>query len=127
VNIFNVLSRHVDYLSQRYQVASNNVAHSDSPGFRAKEIGAFQSELDNLGTLQMARTSPMHMSVSGDADGSFQTYDTQLQNNTDVSHSGNDVVIEKEMATLGDTSRMMAFDTGIEKTFQRIYMQSVKA
>lgn len=126
MNIFSVLSRHVDYLGQRYQVASNNVAHSDSPGFRAKEIGAFQSELNNLSGLQMARTSPMHMSIAGD-DGGSATYEATFQNNSDVSHSGNDVVIEKEMATLGDTSRMMAFDTGLEKTFQRIYMQSVKA
>ena len=127
MNIFSVLSRHVDWLGQRYQVAATNVAHSDSPGFRAKEISGFQSELDNLGGLDMARTSPMHMSVSGDADDASTTYETSFQNNTDVSHSGNDVVIEKEMSTLGDSSRMMAFDTGIEKMFQRLYLTSVKA
>jgi flagellar basal-body rod protein FlgB len=127
VNIFNVLSRHVDWLGQRYQVASNNVAHSDSPGYRASQISGFQNQLDSLGGLELARTSPMHLSVSGGTDDGSPTYETSLQNNTDVSHSGNDVVIEKEMATLGDTSRMMAFDAGIERTFQRMYMSSVKA
>ncbi|MBG1233199.1 hypothetical protein [Aestuariivirga litoralis] len=126
MNIFSVLSRHVDWLGQRYQVAANNVAHSDSPGFRSKEISGFQSTLDSMGGMELTRTSAAHMSVSGD-DSTMPTYETAFQNNTDVSHSGNDVVIEKEMSTIGDTSRMLAFDTGIERMFQRMYMSSVKA
>ncbi len=124
LDIFSVVSRHVDYLGQRYSVAAENVAHSDSPGFRAKQIGDFQQALTDAGGLELAKTSSSHLNGSTDPSGD---YEVSFQNNQDVSHSGNDVVLEKEMATIGDTSRQMSFDTGIARMFQHMYLMSVKS
>ena len=121
--IFSVLQSHVDWLSQRYAVSATNVANSDTPGFRAMQIADFKNTMENVNAGEMARTASNHLSASPtDAD----TYDVSYQKNSDVSHSGNDVALEKEMAMIGDTSRRLSFDTSVERMFHHMFISSLK-
>ena len=121
--IFSVLQSHVDWLSQRHAVSALNVANSDTPGFRALKISDFNTAMESADPVALARTSSQHLSASG-----TQVQDSQIsyQNNSDISHSGNDVKIEKEMATIGDTTRRLTFDANIERMFHRMYISSLK-
>ena len=121
--IFSVLQSHVDWLGQRYAVSAANVANSDTPGFRAMQIADFRNALENVNVDEMIRTSSNHLSALPTEQ---ESYEISYQKNNDVSHSGNDVVIEKEMAAIGDTSRRLSLDMSIERMFQRMFISSLK-
>jgi flagellar basal-body rod protein FlgB len=123
VDIFSVLSSHLDWLSQRHAIAAANVANADTPGFKSKQIANFDLALSEANDAGMAQTSPGHMTADP---AQASKYEVAFQNNAEASLSGNDVTLEKEMATIGDSSRMFAFDTALERTFQRMFISSVK-
>ena len=122
-SIFSVLQSHVDWLGQRHALSAVNVANSDTPGFRALKISEFSLVMGNSDSAKLAQTSPGHLSASGTQ---AQDFEISNQDNSDVSHGGNDVMIEKEMATIGDTTRRMSFDINIERMFHRMYISSLK-
>jgi flagellar basal-body rod protein FlgB len=123
VSIFSVLSQHVDYLSQRYAVAAKNVANVDTPGFKAQKIAEFQQTMNSVGGFQLA--SSQGTSRSANDTGSV-TYDISPRKNTEVKNSGNDVNMDQEMSEVGETSRQFAVDMNLEKTFQRMFLASLK-
>lgn len=123
MSIFSVLSQHVDWLSQRYAVAAKNVANIDTPGFKAQKIAEFQKALNSVGGLQMAHSQGNDVSSP---DSSDQSYEVSAQKNSEVKTSGNDVSMDKEMAEVGETSRQFSVDMNLEKTFQRMFMASLK-
>ena len=123
MSIFAVLSQHVDYLSQRYNVAAKNVANIDTPGFKAQKIADFQIAMNSVGGIQLTQSR-------GDTFASSQadepTYDISPQKNTEVKDSGNDVNMDKEMSEIGETSRQFSVDMNLERTFQRMFLASLK-
>lgn len=121
--IFSVLQSHVEWLSQRHAISAVNVANSDTPSFRSQKIADFTTALGSSDSAKLVLTSPGHLSASGTQ---AQDFEISNQDNSDVSHAGNDVVIEKEMATIGDTTRRMNFDINIERMFHRMYISSLK-
>jgi flagellar basal-body rod protein FlgB len=123
LSIFSVLSLHVDYLSQRYNVAAKNVANVDTPGFKAQKIADFELTMNSVGGLQLARSQANDFSAS---DSGSPTYEISPQKNSEVKDSGNDVNIDKEMSEVGETSRQFAVDMNLEKTFQRMFLASLK-
>lgn len=123
MSIFSLLSQHVDYLSQRYAVAAKNVANVDTPGFKAQKIAEFQQTLSSVGSFQLASSTGQDLAAG---DSNNKVYDVSAQKNSEVKDSGNDVNMDKEMAEVGETSRLFAVDMNLEKTFQRMFMASLK-
>ena len=123
MSIFSLLSQHVDYLSQRYAVAAKNVANVDTPGFKAQKIAEFQQTLSSVGSFQFASSTGQDLAAG---DSNNKVYDVSAQKNSEVKDSGNDVNMDKEMAEVGETSRLFAVDMNLEKTFQRMFMASLK-
>ena len=124
MSIFSVLSQHVDYLSQRYAVAAKNVANVDTPGFKAQKIAEFQQTMNSVGGIQLASSS-QGTSISANDTGSVD-YDISPHKNTEVKSSGNDVNMDQEMSEVGETSRQFSVDMNLEKTFQRMFLASLK-
>lgn len=123
MSIFSVLSQHVDYLSQRYAVAAKNVANVDTPGFKAQKLAEFQQTMNSVGGFQLASSQGTSMSAN---DTGSVTYDISPRKNTEVKNSGNDVNMDQEMSEVGETSRQFAVDMNLEKTFQRMFLASLK-
>ena len=123
MDIFAVVSNHINWLGQRQAITAANVANSDTPNFRAKEIQPFHLQIQDLQT-SLQQTQVGHMQ---DQSIMATGYEIRDQHNSDSTHSGNDVVIEKEMLNVGETSRQFTFDTAIAKIFHRMMMSSVKS
>ena len=123
MDIFAVVSNHIDWLGQRQAITAANIANSDTPNFKAKDIQPFHLQMQDL-QISLQQTQAGHMQ-----DQSVMTtgYEIRDQHNSDSTHSGNDVVIEKEMLNVGETSRQFTFDTAIAKIFHRMMMSSVKS
>lgn len=111
------------WLSQRQAVLAQNVANSDTPGYRTRDVADFETVMSRT-TLGLTATSPGHLTHAP----TLET-ETVLRGGEawDRSLSGNDVAIEAELMKAGETSRMMALDTGLLRMFHRMLLTSLKA
>jgi flagellar basal-body rod protein FlgB len=123
VYLFEVASRHMTWLAERQMVTAANIANADTPGYRTQEVNPFSSYLEGP-TIQLAATSPMHLSLSP---GEARSAGTRAGTGWNASHSGNNVSIEKELMTASSTNRMMNIDASIMRSFHRMLLSSVKA
>jgi flagellar basal-body rod protein FlgB len=122
MNVLGVAENHMSWLAARQLVTSSNLANADTPGFKAQAIQGFGKEMDQA-ARRLAATDEQHLDVSGSRATRFAT---TMQNNREVNLSGNDVVLEKEMRTIGENARLFSFDLGLMKSFHRMVLTSVK-
>jgi flagellar basal-body rod protein FlgB len=123
MNVFATAERHMSWLAARQTVTAHNLANSDTPGFKAKEIEAFGKEI-GLAATRVTTTHARHMQP---VDQPTSGFGTRFQKNEETSLSGNDVVIEKEMRVTGENARLYSFDIGLLKSFHRMLLMSVKS
>lgn len=80
------------HASARHKMVARNVAHSDTPGYRAQDLESFS--LPKPGDLKLAATRPGHM--SGGARARFEAVFSTAEGA--ASPNGNDVAIDDQMA-----------------------------
>jgi flagellar basal-body rod protein FlgB len=80
---------------QRQQVLAENVANSDTPGFRARDLREpdFRGLVGNNNGVTLVRSDPGHFGLGGGTDG----FQADHNNDGDVRPAGNAVSIEEEM------------------------------
>lgn len=122
MDIFSVISKHVDWLSQRQAVTAANIANLDTPGYKAKSIEGFDPGV-GVGHLRMIGTQPDHMGVLESEGRVYAVEDSPV---VSESLSGNTVNLELEMMTVGQTAKQFSIDTGLAKLFHRLVMTSLK-
>ena len=123
VYLFDLASRHVSWASFRQTVVTSNIANASTPGYAAQDVKPFTDALDGAG-LEMARTSPDHLSPDGTTDASFETTAADAWQTT---ASGNSVSIDQEMIKADEVNRSMSLDLSVERTFQRMLLTSVRS
>jgi len=123
MQILEAISQHMTWLSLRQEITASNVANANTPGYRASGIADFSTMLQQP-AVKLAATSPGHQ-VDEPLPVSNVTSMVRSAG-WDKSYSGNDVTLEKELMTLGETGRMMALDAGIARSFHRMILSSLK-
>ncbi|MCC5977603.1 MAG: flagellar basal body rod protein FlgB [Salinarimonas sp.] len=121
IHLFSLASRRNDWLATRQATIAENVAHVDTPGYRAKDVQPFREVMDHT-RLQMAATSPAHLELDGRA---RQTR-TDKADSWTITHSGNSVSVEQELMKASAVARDHALSTSIVKSFHRMILTSVK-
>jgi flagellar basal-body rod protein FlgB len=97
------LHRSLNALSLRQQVTMQNIANVDTPGYKAKEV-PFEAELSRAleaKPVRLATTHATHFAMVGDTPGV-----RVVDNKTTWRNDGNSVDIERELATLSETTIM---------------------
>jgi flagellar basal-body rod protein FlgB len=123
VYLLNIASRQSEYLATRQSIISENIANVNTPRFKARDTEPFAAILDKT-QLAMVSTNASHISLGGD---SVRKIEVTREDAWDVVHSGNTVVLEQELLKTGETARQYSLNTGIIKTFHRMFLASVKA
>lgn len=123
MNVLATAVQHMSWLAARQAITANNMANSDTPNFKAQEIESFGKELQVAAT-RLATSNAAHLH---DLNQPALGFAKRMQNNNEASLSGNDVVLEKEMRTAGENSRLYGFDIGLIKSFHRMLLTSVKS
>lgn len=123
MDIFSVVGVHGRWLEAKLAVSARNIANSDTPGFKAQQVAPFSlGGTDSGFALTATRAGHLGSTTATDA----ATASALPQANDEASHSGNDVMMEKELASVGEASRGLAFDSGLSKLFHRMVLASVK-
>lgn len=122
VFLFNLASRQLKHLAARQAVISGNIANVNTPGYRAQDVTPFREVLDKT-TLAMASTNPGHLGIDASADRVGKTRNAEAW---EVVHSGNSVSIEEQLLKAGEVARDQSLNTGVVKSFNRMFAASVK-
>ncbi len=118
MQLFNVISRHNQWLAVRQATIAGNIANSNTPGFRAQDVQPFEMAVEQA-RLAMAATQPGHI-----ASGPPHAPATELRREAawETSLSGNNVSLEQELLKAGEVNRAYRLNTSIAKVFHRMLM-----
>lgn len=99
-NTINSLEKALDYSTLRQKTISNNIANIDTPNYKAKDV-SFKNVLAKEVDSQMRanRTSTKHIEFSQSNRVNAQLF---TKSDTAYNHNGNNVDIDKEMASLAE-------------------------
>jgi flagellar basal-body rod protein FlgB len=122
MQLFNIISRHNQWLSVRQNTIASNIANANTPAFRAQDVQPFESVVEQA-RLAMAATQPGHQ-TSGPADA--PAAELRRAEAWEVSHSGNNVSLEQELLKAGDVNRAFRLNTSVAKVFHRMILTSSK-
>lgn len=122
IHLFEVANRQAEWLSVRQSTIAGNIANVNTPGYRARDVEAFNQVLEQT-RLSMAATNPGHLEINASGIAATVTHDDEA---TDKNHSGNTVNLEAEMVKSGEINREFSLNTSIVKAFHRMLLTSVK-
>ncbi len=121
-NFFSIASQQNRWLSVRQSVIAQNIAHVNTPGYKALDVEPFEAVLNATG-LKMQKTQASHLSpVSGNGS------DAQTQEEAEwaVLHSGNSVSLEEQLFKASEVTGAYSRNTGVMKVFHRMLLASTK-
>lgn len=108
LSLFKALGGKMDYLNQRQRVISQNIANSDTPGYRPKDLTAadFSDVLKGItnksgvAAVSMEKTSMGHMGQGGEIHGGRSKKQKETY---EVAPAGNAVIMEEQLLNAGQT------------------------
>jgi flagellar basal-body rod protein FlgB len=98
--ILTMLRTRMEWSQSRQKVLAENVANSDTPGFRPRDLVPPKFDAPSglappqVSDVSLARTEPLHLAGFGDSRSPFQS---TSKGNFDVRPTGNAVNLEDEM------------------------------
>ena len=107
LTLFKAIGAKMDYLNQRQRVISQNVANSDTPGYRPKDLvrADFTQVLKNINAQGRMSVSPKatniaHLSSSSDID---DPKSRKQKHTYEVAPAGNAVIMEEQLIKSNQT------------------------
>jgi flagellar basal-body rod protein FlgB len=117
IGLFQLADRRLAWADQRQQVLAQNVANSDTPGFRSKDVQPFEKMLAQAtsGNAAMpAQTSTMHLA------GTLASGEGRLDSMAKPSSKapdGNAVSLQDELAKVAETDQTQQFVLNLYHTY----------
>jgi len=103
LGLFKLMSKRVDWLTQRQSVLAQNIANANTPNYKPEDLKpfTFRDALQGEGGLGMTATNASHLAPTRSAgpDKARRQKDPY-----ETKPDGNAVVIEEQMKKVGDTS-----------------------
>ena len=106
--LFGLIRQRMNWLSQRQEVISQNVANADTPEYRARDLKTFDFEnviRQNRPKSQRVTvrvTKPNHIPGSrGEGSNSFR--ETNVRRPYETAPDGNQVILEEQMVRMNET------------------------
>ncbi|MBL4749713.1 MAG: flagellar biosynthesis protein FlgB [Amylibacter sp.] len=93
ISFFKNASQRLQWLGNRQKVISENVANSDTPGYKAKDVTSFAKMLEGTQKTGILTTNPRHIGSSTDVPGVKSVIDQEAWSET---ITGNTVVLEQQ-------------------------------
>lgn len=101
--LFKLMSRKMDWLTQRQEVLAKNIANADTPEFKPRDMKpfTFRDALNDTRRMDMKLTEAGHLkgSVPTEKDGS-----RRQRNTYETAPNGNAVIVEEQVMKVGETT-----------------------
>lgn len=127
IPIFALAIDRMTWLDRRQQVLAENIANSDTPGFKPsdlKPLDAAKALGHSVagGTLPPTVTNPMHIGAAEGGRGGSPVASERQRHPYETTPSGNAVVIEEQMVKVAETQA----DYQMATSLYRKYMDMLK-
>lgn len=101
-----------DHAARRQVVVARNIAKADTPGFKARDLAAFEDSYRRESVPDLRTTRPGHVALP---DWSPATWHASVSD-TEASPNGNAVSIEEELVKAAETRREHELSLGIYRS-----------
>jgi flagellar basal-body rod protein FlgB len=116
LGIFSGIVGKMNWLTQRQQTISENVANADTPGYEAKDITPFSFE-SMFKKLTLNTTQSGHIQLASAADGAEARETSTLRTTWELKPDGNAVSVEREAKKAADTAADYELVTSMYKKY----------
>ncbi len=120
--IMDLATRQADWLASRQKAVSENIANSDTPGYRATDVRPFADILGGA-SLTLATTSSAHLTFDPAATNAIRKAPAE---SWDTMHSGNSVSIDQQFLKANEVRSAYSLNVAIVRVFNRMLLASVK-
>lgn len=104
VTLFQAVKKRMDWLAQRQEVLSQNIANADSPKYRARDLKPYNFK-------ELLRSEGAQLNMVANGEGHLPGRRKRIRDFAEVSDrrpfetnpTGNSVVLEEQMAKVGET------------------------
>jgi flagellar basal-body rod protein FlgB len=110
LNVLRLASALAAHATARQQVLAENVAHADTPGYRARDIADFASILDSAPAFAARTTRPGHIPFGADPHGFEPRDQAALGAETP---NGNSVSLEDQMVRAAEVRQEHQLALGV--------------
>ena len=125
IGVFKLMTKKMDWLTQRQEVLAQNVANVDTPKFKPDDLTpfTFRSALEGSGRLEPAVTSPSHQRLAraNDGPGAVRKDKKPYETKPD----GNAVVVEEQMLKLSQTNQDFSMVTNLYKKNVALFKMAI--
>ena len=106
LTLFRMMSDRMDWLTQRQQVQSQNVANADTPQYGARDLKPIDfkdaARRENSFSMQLAVTNAAHIRPAINDGGKYPV--TESRRPYETAPSGNSVVLEEQLIKVAETA-----------------------
>ncbi|MBP2303029.1 flagellar basal body rod protein FlgB [Azospirillum picis] len=104
LGLFKLMSRKMDWLTQRQEVLSQNIANADTPDFKGRDLKpfSFRDALGDNRRLTPASTNPAHLAGTRGPGGTAK--EERVRDPYETAPDGNNVVLEDQMMRMSQNS-----------------------
>lgn len=116
IPLFGVMLKRLNWLTQRQEVLAQNIANADTPGYRSRDLKAFDfKEVLRTQTRQvnMVRTTDDHLSGQRKRIRDFS--EGEDQRSYETAPDGNAVILEEQMVKINETTMNHRLTTELYK------------
>jgi flagellar basal-body rod protein FlgB len=114
IPLFRMMSQKMEWLSERQRLLAHNVANANTPGYQSQDLKPLNFDsLLRAGARRVAlrATRAGHISALARKSGKFKL--TEASQKSAKSMTGNDIVIEREMMKVAQTSMEYQLTTNL--------------
>lgn len=104
LGIFKLMSRKMDWLTQRQEVVSQNIANANTPEYKGRDLKpfTFRDALSDNRRLTPVATNPSHLAGTRGAGGLAK--EEKLRDPYETAPDGNNVVLEEQMMRISQNA-----------------------
>jgi flagellar basal-body rod protein FlgB len=122
LNILRLASGLAAHSTTRQRVLSENIAHADTPGYKARDVAEFGSLIEQGPAFSARMTRPGHIPFGAAAEGFAVEESTALGAETP---NGNTVSLEDQMMRAAEVRQNHAMALGVYRTSLEILRSSL--
>ncbi|MCG5243286.1 flagellar basal body rod protein FlgB [Azospirillum doebereinerae] len=104
LGLFKLMSRKMDWLTQRQEALSQNIANADTPDYKTKDLKSFtfRDALSDSRRLTPTATNASHLAGTRGAGGMAQ--EQTVRDPYETAPDGNNVILEDQMMKMSQNS-----------------------
>jgi flagellar basal-body rod protein FlgB len=126
ITLFASVRKRLDWLTQRQEVLSQNIANSDTPEYRARDLKGYKfKDILRRESMQLNMSTSEGSHLPGQRRSLRDFSEHKVRSPYETSPNGNSVILEEQMAKVNESQISHQFTTKIYKKHIQMFMMAL--